>query len=209
MDEKIIKAKPTAEPAAIPGQKVVKKEIFSATLEARDIVQMARQQAAEVLEEAGRQREAILAKAREDGYEEGLRQWNAALASAHEAAAKLEKDYEAELVRLAVRIAEKIIGGQLASAPETIVGIVREALRSVRRERSLSIQVNSAHLEEVRRHIGKLEEVVGSSRDIHIVANDSVAPGGCIVESDLGVIDARLETQLKCMEEILLRAAKK
>jgi hypothetical protein len=46
------------------------------------------------------------------------------------------------MIRLAVRMAEKIIGEELRSRPETIVSIARECLRSVRHEHSLTLRVN-------------------------------------------------------------------
>ena len=59
----------------------------------------------------------------------------------------------------------------------------------------------------VQRNLDSLLEVTVSGRRIQVVADAAVAPGGCIIESVVGVIDARLETQLKCLEEILLRVA--
>jgi flagellar biosynthesis/type III secretory pathway protein FliH len=44
---------------------------------------------------------------------------------------------------------------------------------------------------------------------LEVVADAGLPPGGCIVETEYGVIDARLETQLRCMEETLLRLARK
>jgi type III secretion protein L len=43
------------------------------------------------------------------------------------------------------------------------------------------------------------------SNEIEIVASTSVPRGGCLIESELGVVDARLETQLKCLEDVLVR----
>jgi flagellar biosynthesis/type III secretory pathway protein FliH len=46
---------------------------------------------------------------------------------------------------------------------------------------------------------------LGASSEIEIVAAASVPAGGCVIDSELGIIDARLETQLKCLEEVLVR----
>ena len=43
---------------------------------------------------------------------------------------------------MAVKIAEKIIGEELRSSPETIVSIARECLRGVRHEHSLTLRIN-------------------------------------------------------------------
>jgi len=116
---------------------------------------------------------------------------------------------EPELIRLAVRIAQKIIGEELRTNPEAIVSIARQCLQGLGRERSLTIRVSQGEADLVRRRIGILREAAGFHRSIEVVADAAVNPGGCIVESEYGVIDARLETQIRCMEEILLRTARK
>lgn len=209
MTDKILKSGPAPLDPATVAAKVLKREAYDATVDARGILETAERQARAIVEEAERRRDEIQKAAREAGYQEGLSRWNQALAEAQTAQESLLAQHETELVKLAVRIAEKVIGEELRTRPETILAIVREALQSVRRERMLTIQVNPEHAEEVRQRIDSLARVAGAGRQIQVVADAAVAPGGCIVESELGVIDAQLETQLKYLEDILLRAVKK
>jgi type III secretion protein L len=190
-------------------RKVIKKEVFSAAVEAQSIIEAARREADRLVREAESRRDGVWEEARRAGYEEGLTRWNESVVQAVGAHDRLLKDSEQALVRLAVRIAEKIIGGHLQSAPDAVVEIVREALKSIRSEKNLVIQVNPEHVETLRQSIHRLHDLLGSGCQVKVVANAAISPGGCIVESELGVIDAQLETQLKCLEEALLRAAKK
>jgi Flagellar biosynthesis/type III secretory pathway protein len=48
-----------------------------------------------------------------------------------------------------------------------------------------------------------------SVREIVIESDNKVERGGCIIESDLGNIDARLSTQFELIEEALLSIFKK
>ena len=162
-----------------------------------------------------RKRKRIVAKAEHErtasvesglqiGYEEGLKRWNQTLAEAWQARENLKTEWEQSLLHLAVRVAEKIVGEQLRLHPDTIVPIVREALKSVGQERQLTLLIHPDHRETVQANLDRLQSLVGSSRQIHLVANPDIAPGGCVVESEFGVIDAKLETQLKCLEEVLV-----
>jgi len=110
------------------------------------------------------------------------------------------------MLRVSVHIAEKIIGQELKSRPETIVEIVSEALRGNRPGKHLVIQVNEDDVEMLRNRIETLKRIAVTG-DIEVVASAKVSPGGCLIESELGIIDARLETQLKCLEEVLVRSA--
>src|SRR5262249_31999665 len=122
---------------------------------------------------------------------------------------EIARRYEADLLKLAVRMAEKIIGERLEADPSTMIGIVGEALKSVRRGKRLTIQVSPDSLGTGRKNMGEMKKREGGAKEIWVEANATVPPGGCIVVSDVGVIDARLETQLRCLENVLLQAAKK
>jgi type III secretion protein L len=207
MDEKIIKARPEPDGAAAVRPRYLKRDIYEAGLDARRLLDAAHEEAQALLDDIEQRREAIVRAAREEGYRQGLAEWDLALQSARDAQESLDVRYEPEIVRMAVKIAEKIIGEELRSRPETIVSIARECLRGVRHEHNLTIRVNPAEVEELQRSLASLMEIAGPGRRIQVAADGGVAPGGCIVDSAVGVIDARLETQLRCLEEILLRVS--
>jgi type III secretion protein L len=193
----------------IKAAKVVKGPAYDATIDAAQILDAARTQARKILEAAEQERQAVIESARREGYDHGLQQWNAAVAELDASRDRYVTESEPELIRLAVRIAHKIIGEELRTNPEVIVSIARQCLQGLGRERSLTLRVSQGEADLVRRRIGILREAAGFHRSIEVVADASVNPGGCIVESEYGVIDARLETQIRCMEEILLRTARK
>jgi type III secretion protein L len=189
-------------------RKVIKKEVFAATVEAQSVVEAARRDAERLVREAENDRDRLRTEAQQAGYEEGLTRWNEYVLEAMEAQDRLLKTSEQAMVRLAVRVAEKIIGEHLRSSPDLIVSIVREALKSVRSEKGITIRVHPDDVEILRQSIHRLQDLL-SGCHIKVIGSGAVASGGCIVESELGVVDAQLETQLKCLEEALLRAAKK
>ena len=207
MDEKIIKARIETEAVGAAGARIVKKDVYEAGLDAREILEGARQSAQAILAEADQRRREISESARQEGFRAGIAEWDRALQAARNAQEALDTTYEAEIVRLAVKIAEKIIGEELRTRPEAIVSIARECLRSIRHEHSLTIRVNPKENEEVQQGLESLAKVAGAERRIQIVPDATVGRGGCIVESIEGAIDARLETQLHCLEEILLRVS--
>ena len=210
MEMKIIKNNATEETELVSGSgKIIKKDLFEASQEARGIVDAARREAEQITIRAEQERAASVESGLQIGYEEGLKQWNDILAGAWKARERMKTESEKALLHLAVRVAEKIVGEQLRLHPDTIVPIVREALKSVGQERQLTLLVHPDHREMVQANLDRLQAMVGSSRQIHLVANPDVAPGGCVVESELGVIDAKLETQLKCLEQTLLSAFNK
>ena len=192
-----------------PPRKIIKKEIYSATVEAQSILETARREADLLARQAEQQREHFIELGRQAGYEEGLTRWNEALLEFSREHEQLLKDSEQAVLKLAVRLAEKIIGQQLLLSPQTIVDIVREGLKSLRSDKSVSVKVNPTHLETLRNSIARLQDLLGPDCRVRFVADPGISPGGCTIESELGVIDAQIETQLKCLEEALKRVSRK
>jgi type III secretion protein L len=204
MSDKIIKAAVVHQ-----GQKVVKQEVFDAGMEAALLLEQAERQVESTREQAKADATVELEKARQAGYEEGLKQWNEAVQAAVAGRDQYLRDCEPEVVKLAVRIAEKILGEHLKANPDSIVSIVRETLRGLRQERNLTILVHTSDVEALRDKVKLLEEQAGEDCRIRIKGSSTVAAGGCVIETELGTIDAKLETQLKCLEEVLLRETKR
>lgn len=205
MNEKILKAETVTDKILGSSPKVLKREVYEASRDARDVVTLAQEKGKQIIEDAERQGDAIREKARQDGYADGLAKWNEILARTSQRADEVRKSWEETMLKLSVRVAEKIIGEELKLHSDAIVTIVREVLQCARFGRQITIQVNEAEAQLVRSRVDRLKASLGVNSDIEIVASNSVPPGGCVVESELGVVDARLETQLKCLEEVLLR----
>jgi len=206
MDKKILKAEfPLPDKIPLPSPKVLKREVYEASLDAKDVVAQAQERAKQIVEQAEQECDAIREKAKEEGRQSGLAEWNDILAKTERRAEALFKSWEENMVRLSVRVAEKIIGEQLKLQPESIISMVSEALKGARPARRLAIQVNPEDAPHVRAHIDRLKDSASLGSLIEVVPSANVRRGGCVIDSELGVVDARLDTQLKCLEEVLVR----
>jgi flagellar assembly protein FliH len=113
---------------------------------------------------------------------------------------KALQQLESEILALATGIARKIVGQELAVRPELVAAIVRQALNQLESAESICIKLNPddvALLTELKADLfaGRAE-----SDPIAFKADASVECGGCIIETDAGDIDARLETQFQTIE---------
>jgi flagellar assembly protein FliH len=158
--------------------------------------------------------DAVREQAFEEGFAAGVAQAQSqldgpasALASAAEQLQALRTDaaasVEADAVDLALRIAEQAVGAAIAADPELVVEAVRGALRRlVERDRVL-ILVNPDDLELVRDHVGRLVSELGGIEHCEVQAERRVRPGGAIVRTSEGEVDATLETKLARAREVL------
>jgi flagellar assembly protein FliH len=158
--------------------------------------------------------DAVREQAFEEGFAAGVAQAQSqldgpasALAAAAEQLQALRTDaaasVEADAVDLALRIAEQAVGAAIAADPELVVEAVRGALRRlVERDRVL-ILVNPEDLELVRDHVARLVGELGGIEHCEVQAERRVRPGGAIVRTSEGEVDATLETKLARAREVL------
>ena len=200
MDNKIIKAAENVTP------KLVKRESISAMLDAVTILDAAREQARAILRDADDRRAATFDEAKLEGEAAGLIKYLEAITTLRDEADVYYGQAESELVKLGSAIARKIIGEELRSSEETIVSIVREALSSAHRAKSIVIR---AHTNDARALTKQKKNLrLPGTCTVDFQADATLEPGGCIVESELGIVDARLETQLRVIEAALFRERK-
>jgi type III secretion protein L len=188
-----------------PAVSKITREAHEASLEAKDILAKAHEQAAQLIEDAQQEKDALFEESSERGYAAGLDKWNEALAEAWSRRDDFLARNEAELVKLAVAIAKKIVRHNIEAGSDVVLQAVKEALKSVRGERRITIKVNPSEEDELREQANSLKLLGSEVGDVVIVGNPSVAAGGCIVESELGVVDAQVDTQLASIEKALMR----
>lgn len=185
---------------------VVKRAVVDARAEARRILAEAERDADALRERAEREARELREAAYEEGRETALSELNQILLEAHGRRDAALAGAERDVLRLAVKLAEKIIGREIERDDATLADIVSAALRHARQQESLTVRVNPADLPRVQAHRERLDPS-GRARFIDLVADPRVGHGGCIIEGESGTVDARLDTQLRVLERALLARA--
>ena len=182
---------------------IIEKEIVGAQAEARKMIAEAEAEAARIIDEAQSQAQELRQKGYDDGFQEGLGQHTEQTTQALMQVEALKEAIEPEYIRLVCACVEKIIGHELLSKPDAIVGIVRNALKDATQQREINVRVHPADADVLRKNNRRLVDVLARANAIEIREDPSVARGGCIIVTELGTIDASLERQLTALETVL------
>jgi flagellar assembly protein FliH len=212
----------TPDAMAVSRAAVLKLADFAA--EARDIVLEARKDAARILGEAQGQADDVLADAERRGYDEGFARGKAdghaegqLAAESHRAPAELlelarravdelhraTEQLPRHVLAFAVEIAEKIVGevaGDIRAARANLIKVL--ALGGGYRE--VTIQVNPGQLAQLQEHCREVVEALSFRGTVHLVGDESIAPGGANLISGQGQIDATIATQWNTVVHALL-----
>jgi flagellar biosynthesis/type III secretory pathway protein FliH len=116
---------------------------------------------------------------------------------------------EKEVVELALAIARKVICREIAVDKEVVVCVAREALAKVEDPGKITLKLNPSDLQFINETKYQLSEMIGNIDNITLEPEGSIQSGGCVVETELGQIDARIEHQLQAVEESFRTALEK
>lgn len=116
--------------------------------------------------------------------------------------AKLASEAERDLIKLALAVASKIVKSQVSS--EVAVENLRRAVELTASRRELKVLLHEQDLARIDAYLPDLRREFADVRKIAIEAAPGVEPGGVIVQTREGSVDATIAAQLDQIERGLL-----
>ena len=187
--------------------------------DAARITKEAEENAAETEREAGRKASEAEEAARRSGFDEGreagfvegraeherlVERLHVIINKAIDRRNEIIEDSEAQIVNLVLQIAKKVVKVISENQRNVVVNNVTQALRKLKEKTDVIIRVNIADLEMVTNHIQDIVDRVEREHHITVAEDSTVDPGGTIIETDFGEIDARIASQLQEIEDRIL-----
>ena len=176
------------------------KSLSSAIDEAQNILEAAKRKAKEILKDA----QSEYSEAKEKGFTEGLEQGRIEAAKTAvrliEDSTTVGKQLAEHAAKLAFAITEKIINKSVELEPEIALEIALEALNESVVGSSVSITVNSQDKNILDKNL-KLLNKTSSGTKIEILVDNDISRGGCIVRTDYGEVDSRIDTLVKAIKK--------
>jgi flagellar assembly protein FliH len=106
---------------------------------------------------------------------------------------ELVQKTERQVVQLALAIAGRVLRREVSMDRELLVAIALVALERLGESTSATIRLNP----DDHAFLGGDHPQGGNDAFVRIAADPLVAPGGCLVQSDFGLIDAGIDAQLE------------
>lgn len=119
------------------------------------------------------------------------------------------KNYDAAVLDLAVKLAQRIVGAAAEVDESMILQAVHDCLSYVEDKTKVIIRVNPDDLEAVRRHRNDWLESLESIDHLLIESEPTVSKGGCIIETPIGDVDAQIEERLDRVRSALIEDLRK
>ena len=109
---------------------------------------------------------------------------------------RIRRQAEADLVKLALAIAKRVMHRELAIDPDAMQGIVRTALDRLQNREVDRLRVHPSHVGPVRSCL----EDAGRAPAMEVIGDASLNCGDAVFETSLGELDASVDSQLREIE---------
>lgn len=153
--------------------------------------------------------------ARQQGYNDGLKQAQneidkhlldavATLTEAQRGREEIARRHSDALADLAMVVARKVIGKSFTADPTLVAQVVEDTLRDLEPSNSLTVRVNSVDVEHVEARRANIERLIAAGGHVDIVVDDTIEPGGVVLATPVGEVDARTTSKLAVLEAAFL-----
>ncbi len=180
-------------------------KLTEANLEAERIINEARAEVDRIKSEA---KDEGVTLGKEEGYQVGNEEVQRLVDRVHKVLnAAIEKrreiimEAENQMVELVLLISKKVVKVISEEQKNVVISNVVQALRKMKSRGEVEIRVNLADISLTTEHIKDFMEMIESVSAITVLEDSTIGKGGCLIETNLGRIDARISSQLREIED--------
>lgn len=189
-------------------KKVIPAEEFSTLASASEVLEKAREDAVRLKQETEKECEELKEAAKQEGFDSGLANFNDHIMGFERELLRLRHELQKLVLPLALKAAKKIVARQLDLHPDTIVDIVMQALAPATQSKKVTIYVNKVDRENLEAQKPKIKAAFEQIQSLSLQDRPDVTPGGCIIETESGIINATIENQWRTLEAAFERYMK-
>ena len=181
-------------------KRIIPADSISQLFDAEEVLAKVKSDAESYKLEVAKECEKLKENAQAAGFSEGYQSWAEHIAKLEEEIVLVRKELEKLLIPVALKAAKKIVGREIELSEDTIVDIVSNSLKAVSQHKKITIYVNKKDLDPLEKSRGRLKEIFESLEVLSLRERADIARGGCIIETEGGIINAQLENQWSALE---------
>jgi flagellar assembly protein FliH len=110
---------------------------------------------------------------------------------------------EREMIEMVISLTKKVIHFEFSTREDAVQDMIRLAVQSVLDRESMVIKIHPTDKEYAESFQPELHHMFSEIKNITFVAHSGIERGGCVVETNFGVIDARIEKLEEQIDRIL------
>jgi len=136
-------------------------------------------------------------------FEKRLKDLDGLIDSITKIKSQLLVEHEAHIVKLLFYVARRLVMQEISAKPESILPVLESVLKDVESSEAVKVLVSKSDLE----FLNQISAQSGADNELlkraQFEEREDVTPGGCIVETNYGSIDASLEKRFEKLWDTL------
>lgn len=173
---------------------------FGRLVDSQALVSKVAQDALVYKKEVVKECEELKAHAIQEGFHEGYRAWADMVRVLEKEVQAVREELQKSVMSVALKAAKKIVASELVTRPEAILDIVMSTLKTVAQHKKIVVYVNKKDFDAIDKGKNSLKSIFEQLETFSLRDRDDVEPGGCIIETEGGIINARLEDRWRTLE---------
>lgn len=190
-------------------KKVIKSKDFETLLSTDELIAKAQQEIDLFKKNAKEEMEKAHIEKEKEGFLAGEKKWSEQIALLQNKLDSLRQEFEKEMVPLVIQCGKKILGKELSSDKNMVIDIVKNSLKPVAAHKFIKIFVHKDDQKILEENKPQLQQVLELAESITIDTRPDISQGGCIIETESGIINATLDTLWESLEAALLSLLKR
>lgn len=155
--------------------------------------------------------ENIKKSAFEEGYRKGLEQskedldkFRNELSSFMNAPKNVFEYIAPDILEISVDIAKKVIKKEVETDPQVLINTIVDVLKTLSKgEPKINIRVKPQAVQFIKDTLPNITYQYGIDAKINIIADPSIDDGGCVFQTNNGIVDASVDTQLEIIKKAI------
>jgi len=180
--------------------KIVPSKAFGSIVQSQEILQQVVQKEEEYRKKVAKECEEIKAQAEKEGFEAGYAAWAEMVRTMEKEVKLVREELQKSVMPVALRAAKKIVASELETRPEAIVDIVMSTLKTVAQHKRIVVYVSKKDYASIEKGKNRIKAIFDELETLSLREREDIEQGGCIIETEGGIINARLEDRWKTLE---------
>jgi type III secretion protein L len=184
-----------------PKNKIIPADSYSKLMEAYEVLNSIKEEADKYRLQVSHESEQIKENAFKEGYEAGFQKWAEHLVKLEQEIEEVHQELQQLVIPVALKAAKKIVAREVELSPEVILDIVAGQLKSVATHKKITIYVNKENLDALEKNKPRIKDIFEALESLSIRARADIVPGGCVIETEIGIINAQLDHRWGVLEK--------
>ena len=163
----------------------------------RNLVSRAQEEAAQIKQNAY-----------QEGYSIGIQQAAQDLAAFYNvlgnfmnAEERVFSEVAPKILEIAMEIAQKVIKTEIKTDPQIVLNTIMDILKTLsKNEPKIVIKINPVQIQYIKDTLPEKINLLGMETNLSVYPDENIMEGGCIVQTNNGLVDASIEAQLDIVQ---------